>query len=1582
MSEERQKSVVAAILAVHSGIISPDEAVAALKEPGKASSLVEFDDSPPMVALSGDDGEFLELPIIDVLMDPVKQKRALADIGILESVQQTLFNFGAEPGNGNTEREFRVLHDTLKQVATSGRRLSQSGIPPSRQAEVGSESPTQAPQEKTGVMRLTTGKFFPNFGIANERYDIRREHARGGMGRIMLARDRAIGRDIALKELLPGLNTGSSSIPGSVPQQYTNDSGGIVERFLREAKITAQLDHPNIFPVYEIGKHGDGSVYYTMRFVRGHTLNDRLRDIRKDNSLSPKEKLAARIRLLDSFIDVCQAIAYAHSKGVIHRDLKPENIMLGEYGETQVLDWGLARIKGQEDKALKDLQKGSLALSKSLLQSDSQALTLDGSIVGTPAYMPPEQARGELEQVDERSDVYALGAVLYQILTGHPPYEGPMAALIVQQVLAGPPLRVSAREKDVPPELEALVEKAMAREKPQRIASALELASEVKAFRDGRTLGSYQYSAGEMVRRFMRQNRTTVSVSVLGILLLVAGTIFFVQRLHEGREGALAAQKDAEEQAKVAGEALAAAEFQRAERERVEAESRAAAQAQLNSRVDEARRLIETIEGMRMEPALADLSSRLAEYEIQLAGPPARKLLELTPDEQVSNGVLLSNLLGYVSAKQNLVDLLTGPAGTELPEAVAQIDLAGERSRLDRIRLDTARLATINGDFPLALLLLSGSGLTGTALAAEQTRVEEARAGLLALHRTRISEALADVEAGLSRTFREPDSPTLEGYVKRLSSYRERQTVEMLKGELENLLTRDVSSWGRPRFELAILACRVLGQVNLPAEAVPVLASFMRAVNSPELVREAALGLAAAASTDAFDELVQAMRRRGLDFWREVEAAFAAVPMPARVREPDTAVDWIDRSVALRARGDFPGAELAASRALLIDERSAEALLNRALAHVASDRPGSAMADMNRALEIEPEYYEALLERGRHANAAPAPAPLLDDFDAAIKLRPADWRGYRARGDVRARRYRMDDAVPDYEKALTIEPMRLELYTEYADRLRTNGRYPAADAVLSRAVDRWPEDWRTWSARAWLRREGNLGDAIGDGRRGVALNPKDASSWDVISQVLWGHGNHIDGIDAATRAVEANPRQWQAWYYRGLHWHRMQERDDAAWRATRDREGGSGVRGSETGGGEVSLANFIASRETKLGNAASDFAQALKVEPEDFRTSYLLADTLIQLERYDEAARVCQEALALSPFCYMRWGGMVVAEVRYWSDALEYRHLLKVDPRNNRERIGKAMLLAIAGGASSSMIHEERQTAQLREACELLRAAAASSPTPAETVFYCYASDRLLDALMRGGGRAFYFDATAECRRRETLGRFLDGDFYARYAIALAGASESFREGKYAPLIEDAALRELFDTLNMGQLSRGQEEHRALAGQMLLKGTAVGLRLAGLPGGNALPLVVVKNLDNWAEIDAALQAAVTETLIVENLYGELMLLVNVQPGSPAETAGLRKFDQISHVNDTKVGSTQEFVAAWGPIAEGTEVTLKVRRMRLKDNRPVPVLAEDGTPATDADGFVTWQAEEFEVRVKRGFLGVNLGQGMVPPRFAR
>ena len=319
-----------------------------------------------------------------------------------------------------------------------------------------------------------------------ERYTVEGEVARGGLGRILRVHDRKLDRTLAVKLLVHGGREAAA-------------------RFAREATVTARLQHPSIVPVHETGVWPTGEPFYSMKLISGHTLHE---------AIARAATLRDRLALLPHVVAVAEAIAYAHAQGVIHRDLKPANILVGPFGETVVIDWGLAHDRLQEE------------------------IGQPGDVVGTPAFMPPEQASGGT--VDEQVDVYAIGAVLYQLLTGAPPYSGSRSTEILARVRAERPAPLSLHEPRVPEDLAAIVDKAMARDPRDRYASARELAEDLRRFHAGRLVGAHRYSLPRLLWRALVRHAAIVAVTAAALLLLAGLGVVAMRRVVTERAAAVA----------------------------------------------------------------------------------------------------------------------------------------------------------------------------------------------------------------------------------------------------------------------------------------------------------------------------------------------------------------------------------------------------------------------------------------------------------------------------------------------------------------------------------------------------------------------------------------------------------------------------------------------------------------------------------------------------------------------------------------------------------------------------------------------------------------------------------------------------------------------------------------------------------------------------------------------------------------------------------------------------------------------------------------------------------------------------------
>lgn len=325
-------------------------------------------------------------------------------------------------------------------------------------------------------------------------------HARGGLGAVYMANDRALHREVAVKFM---------------HERYGQDEESRA-RFVREAEVTGRLEHPGVVPVHGVGLAEDGRPFYVMRFIRGDTLETAIQHFQRlDVHLLAGGAYGLEFRgLLARFVSVCNTIAYAHNRGIIHRDIKPDNIMLGKYGETLVVDWGLALPVNRDERARASGEKTLIP------KSGSQSGDSSEGGAGTPAYMSPEQAEGRLD-IDAETDIYSLGATLYKLLTGELAFQGQNPREMMQQVKLGhfqPPTKVKS---DVPRALEAICLKAMAHKPKDRYASALDLAKDVESWLGDEPVSAYQEPLRQKVARWARRHRTWAQASLLAVLAII-----------------------------------------------------------------------------------------------------------------------------------------------------------------------------------------------------------------------------------------------------------------------------------------------------------------------------------------------------------------------------------------------------------------------------------------------------------------------------------------------------------------------------------------------------------------------------------------------------------------------------------------------------------------------------------------------------------------------------------------------------------------------------------------------------------------------------------------------------------------------------------------------------------------------------------------------------------------------------------------------------------------------------------------------------------------------------------------------------
>ncbi len=471
----------------------------------------------------------------------------------------------------------RESFEEWRKIFELGRHSATLVVDSQRARRTGAPTP---PDPALGVVARIAARARPS-----ERYRLEGELARGGMGSIERVWDEDLRRELALKRALP-------PEPGGAAESFDSRERTRLSRFIEEARVTGQLAHPGIVPVHELGVDAEGRAYFTMKLVQGATLEEVFVRARAGDATW------SRTRVLDVLLRVCEAMAYAHSKGVIHRDLKPANVMVGAFGEVHVMDWGLARVLSSESDGAarrereRERERDDAAEPQSAAHEpapeDTASRTLDGDVLGTLAYMSPEQARGQLSEIGPATDVYALGAMLYELLAGYAPHKPPGergdVAELWRRVRSGKVV-APLPDKAAPPELAAICERALEPDWRRRYRDMSALAEDLRAYLEGRVVQAYRTGAWAEARKWTQRNRALASALAAGLVAVFVGLVVAVMLRREADQNALAAQASAaraEELARLADERRAQAEAAQAlAQEQQLAAERAAEETQL-----------------------------------------------------------------------------------------------------------------------------------------------------------------------------------------------------------------------------------------------------------------------------------------------------------------------------------------------------------------------------------------------------------------------------------------------------------------------------------------------------------------------------------------------------------------------------------------------------------------------------------------------------------------------------------------------------------------------------------------------------------------------------------------------------------------------------------------------------------------------------------------------------------------------------------------------------------------------------------------------------------------------------------------
>lgn len=671
----------------------------------------------------------------------------------------TLLDDSTGAASGNGEADGTVLETEVRsRGASQGSEFGQTAA--SAGSRPGNWNATQSDDDAKKKNAHETAERWEN----EQRYQLVNNFARGGLGQIWLASDTRLRREVAYKEMLPAALKNRNAL----------------ERFLEEAQITGQLEHPGIVPIYDIGYQGNGTPFYSMKLVRGDTMEKAIERLHDLPAGSPERSLAFR-KLLGNFVAVCNAMAFAHERGVLHRDLKPLNIMLGSFGEALVLDWGLAKVldintaetqeasvslstdfsiggetvmessdgagAGQSATAQahadpsrsSSASEGSVGTGESMQTSETGisfqgkrsvvtdvrsvgSQTMMGSVMGTPSYMPPEQATGKVDELDNRSDIYSLGGILYKLLTNHQPIPRGRVAEVIKKVIKGDIVPPREHDPDIPQPLEAICLKSMAKDRDDRYESALDLAADVEAFLADEDVSCFEDPWKVRFRRWARRHPKLVSgVATSVAVLFVVGTLAIGMRSYNLNQ----IRSYAATQMRLAEDAVSQGDYKQAQSLLTEARGRTGDDAALSDLHSSLSSRIDLIDSQRLQQLRTQIEAQLVRVDAQIENgeyPDARtQLAELTtllsgeaglPDLRTAVFVALETVEQAIELSTAIAD--TADRFTRFLDEANESRAYGSLKELDDID-DDAKLAIAHIESALELFSLNTESPFATA---------------------------------------------------------------------------------------------------------------------------------------------------------------------------------------------------------------------------------------------------------------------------------------------------------------------------------------------------------------------------------------------------------------------------------------------------------------------------------------------------------------------------------------------------------------------------------------------------------------------------------------------------------------------------------------------------------------------------------------------------------------------------------------------------------------------------------------------------------------------------------------------------